>query len=81
MQACPSLDTRMGWELSVEEALGKLEASVLDEIMRYCADSGAPPSSAVVSETIEARRERSGPGIFQELYTEVEARVRARLKL
>jgi hypothetical protein len=71
----------MNGEKEVEEVLEKLEASVVEEIFQYCADCGTPPSAEVLAETIETRRDQSGPGLIQELYLEVAERVRRRLRL
>jgi hypothetical protein len=64
-----------------EPTLEQLENEVVEEVLQYCSDSGRPPTPSVVAETIEVRREKSGPGKVQEMYTEVEERVRRRLQL
>lgn len=71
----------MGSQYPPKSDLDRLEDSVVEEIIRYCADCGVTPNATVMAETIEARRERSGPGRMQELYSQVEERVRRRLQI
>lgn len=66
---------------TAEPALAKLEELVLQEVIRYCADCGMPPTAAALADAIESAREKSGPHAGDDPFPEIEQRVRQRLQL